>query len=204
MKTTNKRLTREESQRQTRERLIETARQLFIASGYGAASIRDIAAQAGYSQGAFYSNFASKEELLLLLLQRHMQAEADQLAGLTQHDARTPAQVLAALDAWAATLNLDVDWGMLSVELQLQAQRSPTFAAEYKKVWQRHQTALASVLGALFQRLDKTPPAAPDALAAAFMAMAHGLALQKATHGGEPYGKILMVFLRGLLSTAQK
>ncbi|MCP1104026.1 TetR/AcrR family transcriptional regulator [Serratia nevei] len=199
MKTTKKRLTREESQRQTRERLIETARQLFIANGYGATSIRDIAGQAGYSQGAFYSNFASKEALLLLLLQRHMQAEADQLSNLTQHDARTPTQVLAALDAWAATLNLDVDWGMLSVELQLHAQRSPAFAAEYQKIWRHHQAAIASVLATLFQRLEKTPPAAPDELAAAFMAMAHGLSLQKSMHGGEPYGKILMLFLRGLL-----
>lgn len=97
---------------------------MFIANGYGAASIRDIASQAGYSQGAFYSNFATKEALLLALLQRHMQAEAGQLASLTQSDARTPKQVLAALETRAATLNLDVDWGMLSVELQLHARRS--------------------------------------------------------------------------------
>ena len=51
-------------------------------------------------------------------------AEAGQLASLTQSDARTPKQVLAALETWAATLNLDVDWGMLSVELQLHARRS--------------------------------------------------------------------------------
>ena len=170
---------------------------MFIANGYGAASIRDIASQAGYSQGAFYSNFATKEALLLALLQRHMQAEAGQLASLTQSDARTPKQVLAALETWAATLNLDVDWGMLSVELQLHARRSPTFAAEYNKIWRHHQAAIASALEALFDHLDKTPPAEPEELAAAFMAMAHGLALQKAMQGGEPYGKILMVFLRG-------
>ncbi|MBU5895019.1 helix-turn-helix transcriptional regulator, partial [Vibrio cholerae O1] len=70
MKTEKKRLTREESQQQTREQLLETARQLFVAGGYGGTSIRDIASQAGYSQGAFYSNFASKEALLLQLLQR--------------------------------------------------------------------------------------------------------------------------------------
>ena len=167
---------------------------MFIANGYGAASIRDIASQAGYSQGAFYSNFATKEALLLALLQRHMQAEAGQLASLTQSDARTPKQVLAALETWAATLNLDVDWGMLSVELQLHARRSSTFAAEYNKIWRHHQAAIASALEALFDHLDKTPPAEPEELAAAFMAMAHGLALQKAMQGGEPYGKILMVF----------
>ena len=86
---------------------------------------------------------------------------------------------------------------MLSVELQLHARRSLTFAAEYNKIWRHHQAAIASALEALFDHLDKTPPAEPEELAAAFMAMAHGLALQKAMQGGEPYGKILMVFLRG-------
>ncbi|CAI0776635.1 TetR/AcrR family transcriptional regulator [Serratia entomophila] len=199
MKASKTRLTREESQKQTREHLIETARQLFVASGYGATSIRDIAAQAGYSQGAFYSNFSSKEGLLLLLLERHMQTEASQLASLIRHDARTVEQVLAALEAWAEGMNLETDWCMLSIELQLHAQRSPTFAVEYKKIWCVHQAEIASVLAALFQRLGKTPPALPDELAAAFMAMAHGLALQKNVTGGQAYGKVMIVFLRGLL-----
>ena len=101
MKTEKKRLTREESQQQTREQLLETARQLFVAGGYGGTSIRDIASQAGYSQGAFYSNFASKEALLLQLLQRHMEAEATQLTALAQSDIDTPERVLTALEAWA-------------------------------------------------------------------------------------------------------
>ena len=78
--TARKRLSREESQAQTRERLIDTAQQLFVANGYGGASIRDIANKAGYSQGAFYSNFASKEDVLLELLRRHMTAEATHLS----------------------------------------------------------------------------------------------------------------------------
>ena len=41
--TAKTRLTREESRAQTRERLIETAQQLFVSNGYGGASIRDIA-----------------------------------------------------------------------------------------------------------------------------------------------------------------
>ena len=70
--TPRKRLSREESQAQTRMRLIETARQLFVEHGYGGTSIRDIADGAGYSQGAFYSNFASKEDVLLELSLIHI------------------------------------------------------------------------------------------------------------------------------------
>lgn len=155
MKTERKRLTREESQQQTREQLLETARQLFVAGGYGGTSIRDIASQAGYSQGAFYSNFASKEALLLQLLQRHMEAEATQLTALAQSDIDTPERVLTALEAWAATLNLEADWCMLSVELQLHAKRSPAFAAEYKNIWDAHQAKIGAVIGSLFQRVAR-------------------------------------------------
>lgn len=199
MKTIKKRLTREESQHQTRERLIETARQLFIAGGYGGTSIRDIASEAGYSQGAFYSNFASKEDLLLQLLQRHMETEAAQLTRLTQNDGGSPEQLFAALEAWSATLNLEVDWCMLSIELQLHAQRSPAFAVEYQRVWDNHQAKIGGVIASLFQQVGKTPPAEPHELAAAFMAMAHGLALQRTREGADPSGRLIMLFLRSLL-----
>lgn len=195
------RLSREQSQARTRERLIETARQLFVANGYGGTSLRDIAEQAGYSQGAFYSNFAGKEAVLLELLRRHMEAEALQLAGLTGAAGRSPEQLLAGLEAWAATLNHDADWSMLSIELQLHASRSPAFAAEYQQVWDRHRAALGGVIAALFRQLGRTPPAAPDELAAGFMALAHGLALQRVAGRPDPSGRLILLFLRGLLAT---
>lgn len=202
MKTTKKRLTREESQQQTRERLIETARQLFVSGGYGGTSIRDIVNQAGYSQGAFYSNFASKEDLLLQLLQRHMETEAAQLSHLTQNRAADASQVLAALEEWSATLNQEVDWCTLSIELQLHAKRSPAFAVEYQRVWDAHQAKIGTVIGSLFQQRGKAPPADPNELASALMAMAHGLALQRSRPGADPTGRLIMLFLRSLLSAA--
>ncbi len=170
MKTTKKRLTREESQRQTRDRLIETAGQLFIANGYGAASIRDIASQAGYSQGAFYSNFATKEALLLALLQRHMQAEAGQLASLTQSDARTPKQVLAALET-GGDAESGRGFGHAVGRVATSCAAQLAFAAEYNKIWRHHQAAIASALEALFDTWIKRRRQSRK-LAAAFMA--HG------------------------------
>jgi len=201
--TARKRLTREESRAQTRERLINTAQQLFVSNGYGGASIRDIADKAGYSQGAFYSNFSSKEDVLLELLRRHMEAEAMQLSTVMGKDAQQPDQMLAELEAWASTLNQDADWCMLSIELQLHANRSPTFAAEYQKVWDKHRSEIGGVIGLLFEKLGCTPPAAPDELAAAFMALSHGLALQRTTDRLDPSGRLIMVFLRGLIASAK-
>lgn len=201
-KITTKRLTREESQAQTRERLIDTAQHLFVSNGYGGTSIRDIADKAGYSQGAFYSNFSCKEDILLAFLRRHMEAEAAQLSSVMDSDGHTPEQMLAELDAWASTLNHDADWCMLSIELQLHANRSQTFAAEYQKVWAEHRAEIGSVLSKLFAKLGRIPPAEPDELAAAFMALTHGLALQRVSTRPDPSGRLIMVFLRGLIASA--
>ncbi|MEV4783774.1 TetR/AcrR family transcriptional regulator [Burkholderia sp. LMU1-1-1.1] len=200
--TPRKRLSREESQAQTRTRLIETARQLFVEHGYGGTSIRDIADGAGFSQGAFYSNFASKEEVLLELLKGHMEAEGAQLSQVMESGGRTAEQIFAELESWAATLNADASWSMLSIELQLHANRSPTFAAKYQTVWEAHRARLGGVIGKLFATLGRTPPAEPEELAAAFMALTHGLALQGMGNRPDPSGRLILVFLRGLVAGA--
>ncbi|NRR33949.1 TetR/AcrR family transcriptional regulator [Oxalobacteraceae bacterium] len=200
--TSKKRLSREDSQAQTRARLSETAQQLFVENGYGGTSIRDIAERAGYSQGAFYSNFASKEELLLSLLRGHMEAEAVQLSSLMDSEGRTPEQILTELESWAATLNHDADWCMLSIELQLHANRSPVFATEFQAVWDAHRAGLGRVVGKLFATVKRQPPEDPEELAAAFMALTHGLALQRVGKGPDSSGRLIVLFLRGLIAAA--
>lgn len=202
-KPTPKRLSREQSQARTRERLLEAGQRLFVRCGYGGVSIRDIAEEAGYSQGAFYSNFKDKEAVLLELLRGYMEAEAAQLARLCEGLAeRDGADVIAALEAWSATLDEQVDWTTLSIELQLQAGRSAAFAAEYRLVWEAHRAALGRVLARLFDLAGKAAPAAPEELAAGFMALAHGLGLQRAVHDDGACGRMIMLFLRALLGGA--
>ena len=60
-----KRLTRVERQALTRRALLDAAIELFIERGIEAASIDEVTAHAGYTRGAFYSNFASKDELIV-------------------------------------------------------------------------------------------------------------------------------------------
>jgi AcrR family transcriptional regulator len=73
-----KRLTREQSKDQTRQRLLDAAQGIFMKKGFVAASVEDIAEAAGYTRGAFYSNFRSKPELFLELLRRdHEAMQAD-------------------------------------------------------------------------------------------------------------------------------
>jgi AcrR family transcriptional regulator len=75
------RLTRIQRKEQTLENLLEAARMMFVKKGLAATSVEDIAEAAGYTRGAFYSNFDGKPELLLELLRRdHDSAQAKQRA----------------------------------------------------------------------------------------------------------------------------
>ncbi|HWW05348.1 TetR/AcrR family transcriptional regulator [Collimonas sp.] len=201
--TTKTRLNREQSQALTRERLLQAGRKLFVQNGFGGASIREIAEAAGYSQGAFYSNFVDKDAILLELLRAHMETEAAQLAAVFASAELSGEEVLAALDAWADTLHADANWTMLSIELQLHASRSPAFAAAYEAVWKTHRSALGHVIERLFAHLALVPPAEPEQLAAGFMALAHGLGLQGTAVHPAPAGKMIMLFLRGLIAAAE-
>jgi AcrR family transcriptional regulator len=75
------RLTRAEQQALTRERLLAAAERVLAGYGYGGASIDLITAEAGYSKGAIYSNFESKEAVFLELLRVYMSATWRNLGG---------------------------------------------------------------------------------------------------------------------------
>src|SRR5215467_4843306 len=57
----------------TRDKLFEAAARVFEEQGIGGASIEAIAAAAGFTRGAFYSNFASKDELIIAMLEDHVE-----------------------------------------------------------------------------------------------------------------------------------
>src|ERR1700712_2523736 len=57
----------------TREKLFEAAARVFEEQGIGSASIEVIAAAAGFTRGAFYSNFKSKDELIIAMLEDHVE-----------------------------------------------------------------------------------------------------------------------------------
>jgi AcrR family transcriptional regulator len=71
---------------ETRDKLFEAATRVFEEQGIGSASIEAIAAAAGFSRGAFYSNFKSKDELIIAMLEDHVERSIERnLDLLAQH-----------------------------------------------------------------------------------------------------------------------
>src|SRR5271163_2355258 len=80
----------------TRRKLLLAAEQTFARDGYEAARLEDIAAHAGYTRGAFYANFESKEDIFFALLEQWVRERIDSvIAALRKHS--DPAEKLAAL-----------------------------------------------------------------------------------------------------------
>lgn len=197
------RLSREESQARTRELLLEAARQAFARHGFGGASVGDIAEAAGFSKGAFYSNFKSKEAVLLELLRRHKTQDIAELQALLQA-CTDVASVLEALRRRFSALDQDADWAMLANELQLHAARTPSFAPEFDSLHQDNIEALGRLLSALFLKARRKPPAKLHDLAAGFIALVHGLALQHKPGADSPAGDLVALMLQSLLAAAEQ
>lgn len=86
-----KRLTRKEKQAETRRRLLDAGERVFLRRGLQGSSIEEIAAEAGYTKGAFYSNFKGKDELFVELLHARVYDRYAELAKESQEQPGTPA-----------------------------------------------------------------------------------------------------------------
>jgi AcrR family transcriptional regulator len=82
----HRRLTRPEAQALTRRRLLDAAADVFGEKGFRAASLNDVAERAGYTIGAVYSNFASKDELFRALMLERLRMFEEGLASAARHD----------------------------------------------------------------------------------------------------------------------
>ncbi|TVL88738.1 TetR/AcrR family transcriptional regulator [Streptomyces sp. SAJ15] len=176
---TRKRMTREESRRLTRDRLLEAAAELFAERGVNGTSVEQIAERAGYSRGAFYGNFEDKDEVVLELLDRRTRSELREVRELGR-EAESFADVLEGLRAWhRARGRHAADWLALRLELFLHARRNPELR---QRLAERELLARGAIAGGIEQELGRhgaAPPADPAFLALIVHALEDGLLIQR-------------------------
>jgi len=147
------RLTREASQARTRAKLIDAARTVIAEHGYAGASVETIAEAAGFSKGAVYSNFASKEALVLALVDTITEAYKRMSYEIATRHIENPRSFYNALAARFA--EEDEATRVVALELLMQARREPALrpalARAYRARWdqweQMMKTAIASLGG---------------------------------------------------------
>jgi AcrR family transcriptional regulator len=173
--------TRAQRRQQTRARLLDAAGEVFARRGFHAATVDEVADAAGYTKGAVYSNFATKDELFLALLDQHLAAQLEQVEAL--YAIESSEELLAALrgrteQEFAAAR----DFGVLHVEFWLYAMRNPAAQAQLAERYRQLRGRLAQLI-ARRSTHQASPPMPPEHLAALVIATDTGLFLQ---YGAEP------------------
>jgi AcrR family transcriptional regulator len=165
---------------EVRRRVLAAATEVFLERGFRGASLEEIAAVAGFSKGAVYSNFEDKDALFLALLDEEFAWRLDQLRAAIEEapdDPRAGAAIVGRrmTEALAAHQDLHV----LFVEFRVHADRSPrTRRAFAERRWQIRET-LAAAVAAYAERAGAELTMPADHLATALLAFTNGLALER-------------------------
>ena len=202
------RMTREERRAHTRSCLMAAAGRIFSRHGLQQASIDDVAEEAGYTKGAFYANFRSKEELFLAMLDERFAARLEQIEAVLDSDTSMEDQTRRAGDDFVAGMRADPEWERLFFEFAAHAARNPEFRDELVTRYRSLREALATALGRSKERHGGEPARDVDQVALMIFAMSNGFALEKLLEGDavpdELYGTMLMVFFAGLKALSEE
>jgi AcrR family transcriptional regulator len=204
-----KRLTRKEKQADTRSRLIRAAGKVFAEHGLNNASIDDVAERAGFTKGAFYANFASKEELFLAMLDERFAARLEEIEATTATDEAPEEQARQAGADFSRAISADPQWERLFFEFAIHAARNDRFRAELVERYQTLRERIEELYRRRLERVEEVdePPIPLDKLALMTFAMVNGMALEKMLEpdavDDELYGSMLMIFFTGLRTLAE-
>ncbi|MCW2510100.1 MAG: transcriptional regulator, TetR family, partial [Modestobacter sp.] len=180
----------------TVERLLDAALETFAEQGFAAASVEDICRRGGFTRGAFYSSFTTKDELFAALFSREVSRDLGRVEELLTGLADEPDPVAAAVDRCLGAMRTDRTWTLVATEYALHAARHPEAAA----LLQRHREDLHTQVTALIERaaadagVALTVPAGQ--LAHSVCALHDGLALQ---HVSEPESDAVVALERPAL-----
>lgn len=137
---------------------------VFVEKGFAASSVEDIAARAGFSRGALYSNFADKDALFLTLMNARLE---ERVAGVTRvMTASSPLAVVEDLRQWDAVGDADNGWTRLTAEFRAHALRNESARLRLAEHERAIRDAYAQAVEAQFAAVGLAPPAPAANLAA--------------------------------------
>ena len=175
------RLSRAEQNDRNRALLLVAARRVFLARGYYAATLEQIADEAGFSKGVVYSRFASKADMFLALLEDRIGERAAQnaraateLAGSGDFD--------ALLDLAQQAERAAPGWRLLVTEFRIHAARDPELNRRYAALHARAVEGIARALVSISEGPGETLPSPPRQLAELVLAIEAGLALEQSAN----------------------
>jgi AcrR family transcriptional regulator len=198
------RLTRAEKQEATRERLLAAAERTFTSQGFHDTSVDQIADEAGFSKGAVYSQFESKDELFLCVMERRFDSRALGIEGTIDPREAVTDQATAAGDAFLEMFNADPRWSLLLMEYSAHAARHPEIRERFAARNRHIRAEMAALIDTHLGRLGLTSPMPTDELATLLFSLGQGILMEKLVDGDAVpdtiFGSALGLLFAGLTS----
>jgi AcrR family transcriptional regulator len=195
-------LTRKQSQERTREELVAAAARVFARRGYHRATVEEIAAEAGFTTGAVYSNFDGKEELFLAIADRQVRDRVAEIEAVADAAERQGDAGAEAAVQFRAFLEADPDWPLLFYEFWSLSVRNPELQGELAKRRDAIRDALADTLTRVASELGLELRFPAPALATAIAASLNGLAFERAADPEALPDEVFAEFVTAVLGCA--
>ncbi|GAA1906641.1 TetR/AcrR family transcriptional regulator [Streptantibioticus ferralitis] len=174
------RLTRGEAKARTRALLLDAAARVFARKGFTGASVEEVAEAAGFSTGALYSNFDSKEALFLELLSHRQTDRITEAAqALNSHEVGTGEAAAELGRLLIDVADKDIDFAPLQAEFWLYAIRNPEVLDTLAAKLREPRRALEDVISTSLARQGAPAGVSPEAVATVVAALFQGLVRQR-------------------------
>jgi AcrR family transcriptional regulator len=194
---------RSERRARTRAQLLSAAARVYARRGFAGATLDEVAEEAGYTKGAVYDHFGSKDKLLLALLDEHLSAQIAEQTALFDPGKDTAERPRIGADRWMTELEEDPDAFRLFVEAWLAGQRDDELRARVAdglEAWRATFKTFGSERGS-----DSVPEFSEpllDQVANVMVGLGIGLAIVKladpASVSPRLLGAVLVLLLRAL------
>ena len=205
--TPTERLTRKQRQAHTRAQLMQSAARVAARRGLERASLDEVASDAGFTKGAVYANFESKEDLFLAMLDEHFDARAADIDRVLASGEEPEQQARQAASDFIEALQSEPEWNRLFFEFALYASRNEAFREQFVARMRAMRTRIAELLARRAAELGIVLPLPVEQVAAMSFAMAHGAGLEQLVDPEsmptEFYPAMVATFFNGLRAASE-
>jgi AcrR family transcriptional regulator len=173
------RLTREEKKARTRAQLIDAAATVFARRGFAAASLDEVAEEAGLTKGAVYSNFDSKEELFQAVIDERLNEPMLRMAEDIDSTATFAERAMEGARMFVDMAQQERELFLLGLEHNIYVARHPERAPEFAARYRQQLAMVADLITEHSKRAGLSLPLPADQMAMAVEALSQGMALQR-------------------------
>src|SRR6266516_5279863 len=170
---------RQEQRQLTRAQLLDAAERVFAREGLRGASVEAIAAEAGYSHGAIYSNFDGKEDLFLVLVEERIDARMARVYQAADTALSHGSEPLEAARRFVAMLQQERDAVLLLVDFWNQAVRDQAAAAKFAERHARLRALIGRIVDGIAHDTGSELTLPRAQVATALIALANGFTIER-------------------------